>query len=282
MAGDVSANTDFYEVFQYGDILQDTADAIRRKQKRDGLEFNVSGDVEVADDYHKMRAEATFNGDTDFELAEDDTVSNGMLIRSGHSGSHGFKAGPYRVRQICENGMTTLVADHIFEQTHSTEYDPTILTKALDATIDGTDQLIDRIEEAESSYLKGGKDELRIMMHETIGDYLDTPVGDIPLSIEEETSGDDVNLHEAYQAMTRALSHHAKDNIPQYKLDDGFEAAAQLLETGYNELPDAERLGQQYVERRANQLIENQDSDRYFEGEDETVRELMAEHGLTA
>ncbi|MFC4359263.1 hypothetical protein ACFO0N_15055 [Halobium salinum] len=283
MAGDVSKNKDFYQVIQYDDILNDTADAIRRKQQTDDLNFGVSGYVELADDYHKMTANTIFDGDeTTLHLEDDDAIQTGLNIRSGHSGFHGLKIQPSALRQICSNGMMGWVADKTFEQTHSEEYQPALIHHGVDAVIDGAEELEQRLEAAQNEYLLGGKDELRLLMHEMIGDYLDTPIGDIPLSIEAETQADDISLYDAYQSMTRALSHHAKDDVPQYRLDRGFDEAARLLDTGYNQLPDAEQFGEQVIERRANQVIENQDIERYWDQEDETLQELMAQHGLTA
>ncbi|MUV56091.1 hypothetical protein [Halogeometricum sp. CBA1124] len=282
MAGDVSRSDDFYKIFQYNDILDDTADAIRRKQKDDDLEFGVTGSVEVADDYHKMRMESIFDGEeTTFNLGEDDAIKTGLNVQSGHSGFHGLKIQPAALREICTNGMKGWVADMTFEQTHSEEYQPALFHHGVNAVIDGTEDLEHRLENAQNEYLAGGKDELRIMMHEMIGEFLDTPVADIPLSLEQEVGDDEISLYKAYQSMTRALSHHAREDLPQYKVDEGFERAATLLDTGYNELPDAKQLGRQTVERRANEVIENSDAEMYFDGEDQTLRELMEEHEIT-
>lgn len=283
VAGVVSSNPDFYQTFQYPDILQDTVDAIRRKQQRDDLEFTVSGDVEIADDYHKMRMESIFDGnETTITLDDTDAIKVGLNETTGHSGFHGFKIQPAALREICSNGMKGWVADHTFQLNHNEEYNPAVISHGVDAVVNGTEEMKQRLQKAQNQYLVGGKDELRVLMHEMIGEYLDSPVGDIPLSLEEEVGGDQVSRYEAYQSMSRALSHHPKSDMPQYKIDEGFERAAQLLETGSNQLPDAQELGRQAVERRAKQVIEDPDVERYFENEDETLRELMQEHELTA
>jgi hypothetical protein len=281
MAGDVSKNDDFYTIFQYTDILEDTADAIRRKQ--DDLDFSIEGGIQLADDYHKMRLESYFEGeDTMINLGDDDTMKVGLNIRSGHSGFHGLKVQPAAFREICSNGMKGWVKDTVFQLNHSEDYQPAIFEQGVAAAVEGTDVMEERLEAAQNEFLTGGTDELRIMMHDMIGEYLDTPVADIPLSIEAETSSDEVSLYEAYQSMTRALSHHARSDLPQYKVDDGFEKAAEVMDSGRNRLPNADRLGERAVEQRAAEVIEAENPELYFEDERETLQELMAEHELTA
>ena len=283
MAGDVSRNQDFYNIFQYDDILQDTAEAIRRQQEDEDVGFEISGEVEIADDYHKMTLHSIFDGDeTTIMLGDDDAIKTGLNVRTGHSGFHGLKVQPLALREVCSNGMMGWVADKTFQQSHSEPYQPGMIEYGVGAVVDGTDDLQERLEEAQNRYLTGGKDELRLLMHEMIGEYLDTPVGDIPLSLEREVSDDQVSLYEAYQSMTRALSHHADQSIPQHRLDDGVEAAASILENGQNVIPDPEVMGRQRIKRRANEVIESNDPDLHFDGEDETLRELMEEHEITA
>jgi hypothetical protein len=187
------------------------------------------------------------------------------------------------MRLICRNGMKAPVATHEFQQTHSQPYQLELLQHAVDASIDGTDEVQERLQAAQKKELVGGRDEIRLLMHETIGEYLDTPVANIPLSIEQETNGSDqVSLYDAFQSMTRALTHHTPDDTPQYKVDEGFEKANVLLETGSNQLPDAEELGQTYIASRANTLLEDPDAEEYWDGEQEDLRGLMETHGLTS
>ncbi len=282
MAGDVSRSQDFYNVIQYDDILNDTAQAIRRKQKDYDLEIE-QGEVDISDNYHKMRAETILGGDTDITVGDDDRIKTGLLVRSGHSGFHGLKVEPSALREICSNGMKGWVADQTYEQTHSEPYQPELVQHGVDAVVEGSDHLEDRLQKAKEEKLVGGKQEVRLLMHDLgIDQYLDTPVADIPLSIEDETPDDEVSLYDAYQAATRALTHHSRGDINDHKLDRAFDEASKLLETGYNELPDAEQLGEKTVEKRLDQLTRSSGTDRYWEGEDEDVRELAELHGLTA
>lgn len=57
---------------------------------------------------------------------------------------------------------------------------------------------------------------------------------------------------------------------------------SQLLETGYNEPPNPESLGRKTVERRANRLVEGQEEDEYWDGESDSLRDLMETHGVEA
>jgi hypothetical protein len=89
-------------------------------------------------------------------------------------------------------------------------------------------------------------------------------------------------LWETYNAATRALTHYTSEDVPDYELDQGFGQAAQLLETGYSEIPDPDSLGRSVVENRVNQRVENSETEEYWEGEEESLHELMEAHEVEA
>jgi hypothetical protein len=123
---------------------------------------------------------------------------------------------------------------------------------------------------------------LLVLLDQGIGNFLEQPVPDLVNALHDEVDDpESPTLWETYNAATRALTHYTRD-VPDYDLDQGFEQAAQLLETGYNEIPDPEKLGRQTVERRAQARIESGEDDQYWEGEDETLRELMEQHEIQA
>lgn len=68
----------------------------------------------------------------------------------------------------------------------------------------------------------------------------------------------------------------------EYDLAAGFEQVSQLLEDGSNSIPESERLGQQAVGNRSRTLIERGDGREYWEGETESLRELMGQHEFRA
>ena len=276
MAGDVSKN--FYNIFQYPDILDTTAQALRNRQQ--DTDFEVRGNVEISETYHKMSSKIHFDGETDIVVGEDDVIKNGLRVRSGHSGMHGLKVEQGGLREVCSNGMMAWMADHTYEQTHSESFQPELVQKGVDAVIDGRHRVEERLERAEERKLRS-TDEVRLLLHDLdLEYYLDTPVADIPLSIEEEVTGERPSLKDAYDSATRALTHHAREDIPQYKLDEGYERAAQLLETGVG-LPHEDELVESTLESRAYALTES-DGEEYWEGETEDVREMMEGRGLTA
>jgi len=98
---------------------------------------------------------------------------------------------------------------------------------------------------------------------------------------EEIDDPDNPNLYETYNAATYALTHLAEDDIPQYQLDTGYEQAAGILEYG-DGIPYPDILGENAVRSRANELIEDPDAEEYWEGETESVRDLMEKHEIEA
>jgi hypothetical protein len=107
--GVVSSNDDFYNIIQYGDILETVGDAV--EQHSDSLDLDVSGKVSLSPTAHKMSAEIDFEGDTTVYASQNDPVDVGLKIRSGHSGFHALKYDIGAERQVCSNGMMAFVSD---------------------------------------------------------------------------------------------------------------------------------------------------------------------------
>ena len=123
---------------------------------------------------------------------------------------------------------------------------------------------------------------LLVLMDQGIGRYLEQPVPDLINALHSEVEDPEApTLWETYNAATRALTHYTSD-IPDYELDQGFEQASRLLETGDNRLPDSERLGERAVDNRSRQLIEEGSAEPYWEDEVESLRELREAHELQA
>lgn len=280
--GVVSSSEDFYNVIQYGDILETVGDAVNRHSDRD---LNVEGGVSVSPTAHKMSARIDLKGeDATVYASQDDPIDVGLKVRSGHSGFHAVKYDIGAERQVCSNGMMAFVSDLHFEQTHNDPFQPGLAYNAVDAVIESPAEIEKRLAEAQNRELVNQDEALLVLMDTGIDQYLEQPVPDLLNALYDEVEDpDQPSLWETYNAATRALTHHASDDVPEYELDQGFEQAARLLETGYNEIPDPQSLGRSAVESRADQLIENQEeAERYWEGEDETLRELMETHEVKA
>ena len=99
---------------------------------------------------------------------------------------------------------------------------------------------------------------------------------------EEVEDPEDPSLYETFNAATYALTHLSGD-VPEYELQEGYEQASQLLEYGEG-IPHPSILGENAVRSRAQSLIESDDPEEqeYWEGESETVRELMRKHEVKA
>jgi len=207
--------------------------------------------------------------------------SLGLKIRSGHSGFHALKYDVGAERQVCSNGMMAFVSDLHFEQTHGDSFQPGLAYNAVDAVIESPAKVEQRLAQAQNRELMNRDEALLVLMDLGIDQYFENPVPDLVNALHEEVDDPDApTLWGTYNAATRALTHYTED-IPDYELDQGFEAASQLLETGYSDIPDPSQLGSQAVQNRADQLIENPENE-YWEGENESIRELMEAHQLEA
>jgi hypothetical protein len=227
-----------------------------------------------------MSASIDFDGATVY-ANEDDPIDLGLQVQSGHSGFHGLKYDVGAERLVCSNGMTSFISDPSFDQTHSDPFQPGLAYNAVDAVIESPAEIEHRLAEAQNRELMNQDEALLVLMDSGIGRYLEQPVPDLLNALYDEVEDPEApTLWETYNAATRALTHYTQ--VPDYELADGFEQAAQLLETGGNEIPEPERLGQQAVERRTRELVERGDAEPLWEGETETLRELQELHDVEA
>ena len=272
--GVVSSSEDFYNVIQYGDILETVGDAISRYEN-----VEPRGEVSVSPTAHKMAADIDFGQEV--YASQDDPIDLGLEVRSGHSGFHGLKYDVGAERQVCSNGMTAFISDLSFDQTHSEPFQPGLAYNAVDAIVESPDEIEDRLSKAQNQELLNQDEALLVLMETGIDRYLENPVPDLLNSLYDEVDDPErPSLWETYNAGTRALTHYTRD-VPDYDLAQGFDQASQLLEDGTNSLPEPEKLGQRAVSNRSRALIEQGDSEPYWEGEPQALRELMEEHEIT-
>lgn len=279
--GIVSSSREFYNIIQYGDILETVGHAI--EQPREALDIGVSGSVSLSPTAHKMSATIDFEGDHPTVYAgADDRIDLGLKIRSGHSGFHALKYDVGAEREVCSNGMMAFVSDLHFEQTHQEPFQPGLAYNAVNAVIESPEVIEHRIEDAQNRELLNRDEALLVLMDLGIDQYFENPVPELLNALHDEVADPEApTLWETYNAATRALTHYAT-NVPEYELDQGFEAAASLLETGDSEVPEPEQVGGSAVRRRADEVIENPDSEPYWDGEEESLRELMEAHEVRA
>jgi len=270
--GVVSSNEDFYNVIQYGDILETVGNA----SEQHGLD--VEGTVSVSPTAHKMSAKLDF--DQTVYASQDDPIDLGLKIRTGHSGFHALKYDIGAERQVCSNGMMAFISDLHFEQTHGEPFQPGKAYQAVDAVVESPAEIEHRLAEAQNRELLNQDEALLVLMDTEIDRYLEQPVPDLLNALHSEVDNPEKpSLWETYNAGTRALTHYTRD-VPEYDLDQGFERLSQLLENDASEIPDPENIGKRAVDRRSQQLIEQEDTNPYWEGEVETLRELRQAHQL--
>jgi len=272
--GVVSSSEEFYNIIQYGDILETVGDAVNR---HDNIE--PRGKISISPTAHKMSADIDFDGATVY-ASQDDPIELGLQVRSGHSGFHGLKYDIGAERQVCSNGMTAFISELGFDQTHSEPFQPGLAYNAVDAVIESPAEIEQRLAQAQNRELMNQDESLLVLMDTGIGQYLEQPVPDLLNALYDEVDDPGApTLWETYNAATRALTHYTRD-IPEYELSQGLDQAAQILETGRNEIPEPERLGRQAVEKRTREFVEQGDSEPLWDGEEDALRELMEEHEL--
>jgi len=273
VAGVVSRNDDFYNVIQYSDILETEAEEIRQRPESN----NVSGYVEVSDTGHKMSA-GVKTGNR-IEPLPGDEITTQLKTRAGHSGFHGIHYDMGAYREICSNGMMGFVSDLSYDQTHNEDFQPGLARQAVNAVYEGADQVATRVEEAQNRELRNRDEAYLVLRDLGIDRYLDNPHADFSLALMEQVEDDDnPTLWETYNAATYALTHLAGDDVPQWRLDEGHDRAAQILDYGGG-VPHPDILGENAVRNRYRDLVDRGE-DEYFDGERESLIDLVEAHEI--
>lgn len=269
VAGDVSANNDYYHVIQYDQILDALGDEIQRQ----GVE--PFGEVTFSRTGHKMTGEIYFDDEeATIEPSVGDELKVGLNVRAGHSGHMGlhYDAGQYRV--VCSNGLVAWDSQLGLSQTHSEPFQPDLAYQSVKGSLQSADRVEERMQEAQDTYLRN-QDEARLLLHDLgLEEYVANPEADIAAGmIEEFQDTDRPSLYDVYQAATYALTHHADPDTPQHILNRGYEQAGQLLDME-GDLPDPDEVMEGVVADRLNYHVEEPDGEEYFSGEREIVREV--------
>lgn len=276
LAGEVSSSDDWYNVIQYGDILEAVGQEMERQ------DVNPRGRVTVSPSRHKMSAKIGLNERV--EPRENDVIELQLHARSGHSGFHGVKYELGAERLVCSNGMTAFISEHSFEQTHGEPFQPQLAYHAVDSMLEGVDTVEERLREAQNRTLLN-QDEALLVLHDIgIDDYLQNPTTDLINALHEEVEDpENPSLYETYNAATYALTHLTGEDTPEYVLNDGYERASELLDYG-DGIPHPDILGENAVQNRARTLVEAEDQDNaeLWDGETESVMELMSAHDIEA
>jgi len=270
--GDVSASTDFYQVHQYGDIMESVASAL---EAYDDM-LDPKGHIIRSDSGHKLSAYIDF-ADMAVESEPDDVIDLGLKVRSGHTGFHGLKYDVGAERQVCRNGMIAFISDFHTEQTHSEPLDYGLARTAVDAIVEGGDVVEERLEAAMDQEFINEDEALLVLLDHGLDAYFADPVETLRECLQEEVGADQPTLYETYNAATRAITHAA--DLPAQRRDTALDQAATLLDTA-GDVPDPTALGQRALERRVNAYAGDA-VDPYWEDEEDTLHTLLQAHGET-
>lgn len=270
--GDVSSSNNYYNVIQYGDVLENVGRAI---EQYDGA-IDVEGYVALSPSGHKMSSMIDFYGDTTIEPVDGDEINLGLKVRTGHSGYHAVKLDVGAERLVCSNGMVAFESDMHFEQTHQNPLKPGLAYQAVEAVIEGTDKVEKRISRAREERFQNYDEALLVLMDVGIDRFFENPVPELRQALEIELEDDAPSLYDTYNAATRALTHYVDEEMPEYVRDDGLERAARLLDyPGYG-LPEADYLGKRAIDNRIDERIDSDEDelDPILENEVERLSEL--------
>lgn len=282
VVADVSANTDWYNILQYGDVLEAVGDGIQ--QYEDAVD--VTGYVSLSPSGHKMGAHITFHGNTDIEPRDGEPLHLGLKVQSGHAE---FEDLTYSVAATPQEGtheMAGFISALDKEQTHEQPLQDGLAHDAVERILENPDMVESRLRAAQERRFMDEDEALLVLMGHHINWYIDDPVASLRNTLAAQNDGSAPSLYDAYTAGTRALAdQYRTGDTPAYRIDQGLDQAAELLETGGNELPDADELARDALRRRIRTYAEAEDPsevNRFWRDEPEMLRTLAEQRGVTA
>lgn len=281
MVGITSANDDYWQPHQYGEIVELTADAIEHFQTDDYYQdFDVNGFIETSRSYHKFLNDVNFDGVEINPGDNDDPIVLGLRETSGNNG---FQATRYELgaeRLVCSNGLKRFMADASYDQTHQDDLDSSLPQIAVQGVLEGTNRVEEKLEAAQQQRLRNKEEALAMLYDLGIPQSLDLEYPDTVLTFEDEVEDrNNASQYELYQTATNLISNQAPEEMQEHQRDYLHSQAAQLLETGDGSLPDVDDMAEHTLEQRAMELTEN-DADEHYDGETEDLRLALEERGL--
>jgi len=276
--GDVSANEDYYKVFQPADIVDYEAQAL--EQYSDTV--RPKGHVRESDDGHKLKIYTNLDG-IEAEPLDGDVYELGKRTSHAHTGMHGLHHEPGMVRVYCTNGNIGFDSEKSFSQTHNDPLNYALFEHAYDSIIHGVEDVEERLQAAADQELINREEALLILADQGIDTYLpgDDPIATLWDALDEELADDweHPTLYETYNAATRAITH--ADGIAPEQRDQGLKQASNLLDW-YGEVPDSTTLGKRAVEQRVETHTTEEAVEPYWDDEEETLQTLVEAHGDAA
>lgn len=283
LVGITSANDDYWQPHQYGEIVELTADAIEHFQTDDDYQdFDVDGVIETTDNYHKFLNDVNFDGVEINPGEDDDPIMLGLRETSGNSGFHSTQYDIGAERLVCSNGLKRFMAENSYDQTHQEELDSALPQIAVQSVLEGTDAVESKLEEAQQHSFRNKEEAIEVLYDLDIPQQLGLEYSDTVLTFEDEVEDrNNASQYEVYQAATNLISNWAPDDMSEHQRDRLHGSAAELLETGDGQLPDIDDMAETTLENRAYALTEA-DADEYWDGETKDLRTALQERGLTA
>lgn len=271
--GDVSANADYYHVFQSAEIVEYEAQAL--EQYTDIVD--VKGHVRESADGRTLRMQTLLDG-LEMEPLAGDPYEIGKRTTHAHTGMHGLHHDIGGVRLYCSNGVVSLDAEKSFSQDHGEPLDYSLFEHAYDSIVNGVEDVEDRIRTAADRELVNQDEAVLVLTDLGIDTYLpsDESINLLREALDAELDDDQERptLYDTYNAATRVLTH--TEGIDPEHRDRGLRQAANLLDR-HGDVPD-DTLGRQAVERRVDAYTSEDPVEPYWDGEEETLETLIDAH----
>ncbi|MCU4753436.1 DUF945 domain-containing protein [Halobacteria archaeon AArc-curdl1] len=281
LVGITSSNDNRFVPHEFSDITEYTADAVEALKEE--YDFNFTGELETSNNYHRYTNEGVFEGLEINPGETDDPSTIGLKITSGNDGRKATEGSYFEERQVCSNGLTLPVGQMSVRQTHHDELDPTMFHQLARSVVENSEMVEERYDQMKEIELDSEWVAFEFLEHRLdLPFYINGGHGDIAMTyndvVEEPSSP---TVYETLQVATEQLTHNSRNDLPRHVINTAQEKASQLVDLN-GELPDYDEMVKNTIEDRAYQLRNIDDAEEYWEGEEETINELVEEYGLQA
>lgn len=281
LTGIVSSNDNRFNLHDFGEITELTADAVEAlKEEHD---FNFRGEITTSNTLHRYTNEGVFDGLEINPGETEDPINIGLKVTSGNDGRKATEVEYFEERLVCENGLVMPVDVMSARQTHHEELDPTMFHKVAHSVPENAELVEDRYSQMKEIELDSEWTAFEFLEHRLdLPFYIEGDHADIARTYDEVTESPATpTVYEVLQVATNQLTHNPRDDLPQHVINTAQEKASDLVDR-FGELPDYDEMAEETIEDRMYELQNFDDAEPYWDGEPENLEEIAEEYGIIA
>jgi hypothetical protein len=275
-AAAVSKHSKYYEPVQFHEPFEALDSAL------DAHDVGVEGKITVGKYSKRLTSRIDFTGETVTDPTSNE-VTLGMKIDTAHNGFSAVNVEIGAERLVCSNGMVAWDSEFSMRHEHNQgKFNEIMMHHAVESVLTSADRVKQQFERAHTQMLRN-KDELFLLLTDCNIEWLfDDPLDAFHEAFETEKTyhknptqmEKSPSLYDCYMVGTHAIEHLSNEDASKQALNTARQRLTSLLENYEGNVPNADELVENSVERRSEQLATDGE---VIAGEQEIVQRVASD-----